>query len=252
MIENNDARDAEGAIARANAEAAYLRGLLRRTDEDGTAFGIDAHDTRDAYLLVVNASRSADLHRIEAGVVSARMVHVPSALVNRVAGAVLADFNPRLAAKGAPAGSWPEPGGTVRLHACFGREIEMVMHAGAEGPQQGPAAIATWAKMDGRSRYAMWTKWKGLAVDDWGVWAMNEILKMLHVEALNQRDVGRMAKRQADAAAVTDDALIASLVRPRYADENDDDRAYRRQLWAEAKVYGDDRRARVAAMPEAA
>lgn len=252
MIENDDydARDADRAIARANAEEAYLRGLLRHSDEDGAPFGIADNDNCDAYLVVVNADRSADLHRVEAGIVGERLVHVPSNTVRRVIDAAVGDFNGRLAAKGAPAGSWPQPGGIARFHPCFGRELEMVMHAGAEGPQLAPMTVGAWARMDGRARFALWQKWKAMAVEPWTVWATNEIVKLLHVEALNQREAARMAARCAEEAASVDDPQLASLVRPRYAGETDEDRAYRDQLWAEAKVYADDRRAKVAAMPE--
>lgn len=257
MIENDDfeTREAERAIARAEADAAYLRGLLEPTDQDGAAFGIPGGDTRDAYIVHVNASGSADLHRVVNGVVGEQLVHVPSNLVRHVVDAALSDFNPRLAAKRAPAGSWPQPGGNVRAHPCFGRELEMVMHAASEGPQLAPMTVGAWARMDGRARYAMWTKWRGLAIEPWTVWATNEVVKLLYVEALNQREAARTAKRrdeEAQAAASVDDARVASLVRPRYAGETDEDRAYREQLWAGAKQYADDRRAMWAAVPEVA
>lgn len=78
-----------------------------------------------------------------------------------IADRVAESFNSRLAAKGMPTGSWPEPGEEVRLHPQFGRELEMLMLVAGESYQGRERNVSRIEAMDSSGRAALWKKWEG-------------------------------------------------------------------------------------------
>lgn len=166
-----------------------IRDLLARTDRDGRAFGIP-EDARKFYILAMHPSGSADLYRHDGEDMSDRLAHVPADMWHTVAQAALFDFNFRLADKREEAGTWPEPGGTVRLHPCFGRELEMAMIVGSESFQNAPTMVKAWAELKVDARQALWKRWKAVLDAD----AANlpcALVRMLHETAARGARVER-------------------------------------------------------------
>lgn len=123
---------------------------------DPQPFGLALDCAEDAHILTVDADGNAAINRVEAGVAGPELVRVPASHWPRVADAAIDGFNQRLAAKGMPAGRFPDPGGQVALHPCFGREIELAMLTGGDDHPMAKQTLDAWKTLNGRDRLRLW------------------------------------------------------------------------------------------------
>ena len=119
-------------------------------------FGLALDCAEDAHILTIDAGGSATIKRVEAGVAGPDLVRVPASHWPTVAEAAIDGFNGRLAAKGMPAGRFPKPGGSVALHPCFGRELELAMLTGGDDHPMAAQTLEAWGRLNGRDRLRLW------------------------------------------------------------------------------------------------
>lgn len=145
----------DGASTSINAIAEGIR-LIDQHRHDGHPFGLPPGCGDDAYILAIDDDGHATLRRVDAAAAGPDLARLEPDQWARVSPVVIADFNRRLDAKGLPAGRFPERGGHVTLHPCFGREIELAMLVGGDGDIMGSDALQTWDGLGGLWRLRLW------------------------------------------------------------------------------------------------
>lgn len=129
---------------------------VTNSQNDGHPFGLPPGCNDDAYILMISADGDATINRVTDGVSGPKLVTVPALHWPHIAAAAIDGFNRRLAAKMMPAGRFPGPGGTVALHPCFGRELELAMMAGRDDHPMGKQTLDAWTTLNGRDRLRLW------------------------------------------------------------------------------------------------
>ena len=142
--------------ANAMNDVAHGYRLIKATKKDGHPFGLPPGCADDAHILTIDADGNAAVHRVEAGIAGHALASVESAYWPRIAAPAIADFNRRLAAKGMPAGRFPDRGGHVALHPCFGRELQLAMLAGGDDHPMAEPTLDAWGKLNVRDRLRLW------------------------------------------------------------------------------------------------
>lgn len=238
----------------------------------GRPFGC-GDDAANFYILSMNPAGSADLYRYDGIEVSDCLAFVDSSMWHNVGQTALFDFNFRLADKSAPAGSWPERGGTVRLHPCFGRELEIAMILGSESFQNAPTLVKAWAELKVATRQAMWKRWKSTIDtdpanhDDILIRLFHEVSarefrktreRKTHVDALHryvvlgERDALDVAFGDPRALGMDAQMWLKRLSPTIYMIDTPETRVERTKLVRDALASAEARRAAIAQMVEAA
>lgn len=119
----------------------------------GHPFALPPGPQDDGYVLELTEA-GATLHRLRGGERDHEKF-CPASVWAALAPVVLADFNPRLAAKGMPAGAWPRVGGKVYICDKLGRELGVALVSSIDGLLTRDA-IEDWSVMRPRDRLVLW------------------------------------------------------------------------------------------------
>lgn len=163
---------------------------------NGDPFGVSRDGSGEFYLLHTHRSGSADLYRVKDGLVEGSLVHAGGLVWRVIRDEVAAEFNKRLNSKGHRGGSWGEPGGSVRLHWQFGRELEILMLCASESWAGMRMSLTVWLKMDPSRRFACWKKWSENCAGP--EWRQQEIVRIVHLETNKERIAEASKNRKLD------------------------------------------------------
>ena len=202
--------------------------MIDATAHDGHPFGLAPGAADNAYILTMHTDGSTSIRR---GADGEQLANAPAIVWAKAAEIVLDDFNGRLASKAMPLGRWPDPGGVVALHPCFGRELGLIMLALEYSIQTSATSIATWARMDGHGRLKMWKA----VIRGLGGSAVEDAVHRLYDEAKRMERMDRDSESDAE--------VLQRLVRAEYAIDTDEDRARQREMRAQAMALAKARRA---------
>lgn len=166
------------------------RQLMTPADGDGAPFGISVGNAQAGVHILTIRKGAAYLYVIEPDGISDCLAHADGKAWEAITLAFGEEFNRRLRKVGKPIGSWPQEGGTTRLHPCFGRELQVAMLVASESRQNRDKHLSAWLDKAPASRSDMWKRWHQVCNEDQS-YKTNDLIFLL------KGDVKRMERNAA-------------------------------------------------------